>query len=124
MRPGRLFTGRLTRLALATRCTLVGLGHVLRRERAFQEEVLCLFLVAIPGAVLFGTTGVERALLIGSWLLVLVVELLNAAIERTVDRIGAEPHKLSGLAKDLGSAAVGVAVLLALTVWGLVLFGG
>ena len=123
MMPGRPATGRITRLALAVRYTLAGLGHALRTERAFQEEVLCLVLIAIPGAVLLGTGAVERALMIGSWLLVLVVELLNAAIERTVDRIGLDRHELAGQAKDLGSAAVGMAIVLALTVWGLIIFG-
>jgi diacylglycerol kinase (ATP) len=123
MKPARFLTGRLTRLALATRYTLAGLGHALRTERPFQEEALCLVLIVIPGAVLLGTSSVERALLIGSWLLVLVVELLNAAVERTVDRIGLERHELSRQAKDLGSAAVGVAIALALVVWGLILFG-
>jgi diacylglycerol kinase (ATP) len=108
---------------MAVRYTLAGLGHALRTERPFQEEALCLVLIVIPGAVWLGTTGVERALMVGSWLLVLVVELLNAAVERTVDRIGLERHELSGRAKDLGSAAVGVAIVLALVVWGLIVFG-
>jgi diacylglycerol kinase (ATP) len=108
---------------MAVRYTLAGLGHALRTERPFQEEALCLVLIVIPGALWWGTTGVERALMVGSWLLVLVVELLNAAVERTVDRIGLERHELSGRAKDLGSAAVGVAIVLALVVWGLILFG-
>jgi diacylglycerol kinase (ATP) len=121
--PGTPLTGRLLRLVNATRYTLAGLRHALRHERPFQEEVLCLVVIVIPGAVLLGTNGIERALLIGSWLVVLVVELLNAAIERTVDRIGSERHELSGQAKDLGSAAVGVAIVLALLVWALVLLG-
>jgi diacylglycerol kinase (ATP) len=123
MMPGRPRTGRLLRLLLAARYTLAGLGHALRAERPFQEEVLCLVLIAIPGAIWLGTDKIERALMVGSWLLVLVVELLNAAIERTVDRIGLERHELSGRAKDLGSAAVGVAIALALVVWGLIIFG-
>ncbi len=120
---GRFLAARTRRLAMAVRYTLAGLGHALRTERPFQEEALCLVLIVIPGAVWLGTTGVERALMVGSWLLVLVVELLNAAVERTVDRIGLERHELSGRAKDLGSAAVGVAIVLALVVWGLIVFG-
>jgi diacylglycerol kinase (ATP) len=123
MMPGRPPTGRLLRLALATRYTLTGLWYALRRERSFQEEVLCLLLLVIPGAVWLGGNGVERALMVGSWLLVMAIELLNTAIERTVDRIGGEQHELSGRAKDLGSAAVALTILMALVVWGLVLFG-
>ena len=72
---------------------------------------------------LLGRNGVERALLIGSWLLVLVIEVVNSAIETIVDRIGSELHELSGHAKDLGSAAVLCSLILAGTVWLLVLFG-
>ena len=66
--------------------------------------------------------GLERALLIAVVLLVLVVELLNTGIENVVDRIGHDPHKLSGRAKDVGSAAVMMAIVLAAVVWGLLLF--
>jgi diacylglycerol kinase (ATP) len=123
MTPVRLLQERLLRLARASRYTLAGLGHALRTERAFQDETLCLVLIVIPGAVWLGQTGSERALLVGSWLVVMAVELLNAAIERTVDRIGVERHELSGRAKDLGSAAVGMAIVQAVVVWGLVLLG-
>ena len=63
----------------------------------------------------------ERALLIGSWLMVLVVELVNAAIEAVIDRIGPEKHELSGRAKDLGSAAVFCSILSAVAVWVVIL---
>jgi len=82
-----------------------GFRGTFRNEAAFRQELL----VAVPvvlGGVFLGHTGVERALLIGPMVLILVVELLNSAIETTVDRIGLEHHELSGLAKDMGSAAV------------------
>jgi len=122
MMPGQPRSGRLRRLVLATRYTLAGLDHALRTERAFQEETLVLVLIVVPGAVWLGETGVERALMVGSWLVVMVTELLNAAVERAVDRIGPESHPLSGQAKDLGSAAVAVAIALALVVWAMVLW--
>jgi diacylglycerol kinase (ATP) len=73
--------------------------------------------IIVPLAWSLRTTAVERSLLIGSWLLVIVVELINSAIETVVDRIGSEPHDLSGRAKDLGSAAVFCSIVLAVTVW-------
>lgn len=89
-------------------------------ERAFRQE-LAVIALAAPLALWLGEDGVERALLIGAWLLVLVVELLNSAVEAVVDRFGPERHPLAGRAKDLGSAAVLVAILGALAVWALVL---
>jgi diacylglycerol kinase (ATP) len=74
-------------------------------------------LVVIPAAFWLGRTAIERALLIGSWLLVIVVELINSAIESVVDRIGSDFHDLSGRAKDLGSAAVFCSILLTGTIW-------
>jgi diacylglycerol kinase (ATP) len=98
-----------------------GIRGAFRNEAAFRQELL----VAVPvvlGGLWLGKTGVERALLIGPMLLILVVEMLNSAIEATVDRIGLERHELSGLAKDMGSAAVMFSFgLLGLT-WLLVLF--
>ena len=77
--------------------------------------------MAVPAAFWFGQTGVERALLIGSVLLVLIVELVNAAIEATVDRVSLEEHRLAKRAKDIGSAAVMLALANAAAVWLLVL---
>ena len=108
------------RWLLATRCTCQGLAAVTRAETAFRQELVVLAIV-LPLGLWLGHSGVERALLIGSWLLVLVVELINSAIEAVVNRIGPERHTLSGMAKDIGSAAVGCAIILALTVWALVL---
>lgn len=89
------------------------------KETAFQHELL-LCAVGVPLGLWLGENGAEKALLVGSLLLVLVVELLNSAIEAVVDRIGLERHELSGKAKDLGSAAVLVSLLLAGLVWGLI----
>lgn len=114
---------RLPRVLRACRHTGAGLVHALRVERAFQEEVIVLLVVALPGAVLFGRTGLDRVLMVGSWVLVLIVELLNTAVERVVDRIGSEHHELSGHAKDLGSAAVGLSIALAVGVWAFLLLG-
>jgi diacylglycerol kinase (ATP) len=90
-------------------------------ETAFQHELL-MAAVLIPLAFFLGENGVEWALMIGSALMVLVVELLNSAIESVVDRVGTEYHELSGRAKDLGSAAVTGALIVMAIVWGLVIF--
>lgn len=112
--------GPLERLVNATRYSIRGLRYAWASEPAFRYEIYVLF-VALPMAWLIGKSGVERALLIGSVLLVVVVELVNSAIEAVVDRIGAERHELSGRAKDIGSAAVFVSILLAASVWLVVL---
>src|SRR5512139_3542831 len=80
-----------------------GILGAVGNEAAFRQELMVAVPVVIAGALL-GKTGVEKALLIGPMVLILVVELLNSAIEATVDRIGLERHELSGLAKDMGSA--------------------
>ena len=97
-----------------------GLRAAFRHEAAFRQE-LALCVVLIPLGLWLGEDGVARALLVGSLLLVLMVELLNSAIEAVVDRIGAEHHELSGRAKDIGSAVVMVALANVVIVWGLVL---
>jgi diacylglycerol kinase (ATP) len=99
-----------------------GFRAAFRSEPAFRLELALLAVLAPLGAWL-GRTGAERALLIGSWLGVLVVELLNSGIETVVDRIGPERHPLSKRAKDLGAAAVMTAVLAAGVVWGVILVG-
>lgn len=109
--------GRLLR-ACAASCR--GLAGAFRSERAFRQE-LALAGAVIPLGLWLGDNGVERALLVAPMLLVLLVELLNSAIEATVDRIGLERHPLAGLAKDIGSAAVFVAFVLLGTTWLLVL---
>lgn len=111
----------LARILRAMTCSKAGIIAAFRNEAAFRQEVfLCALLV--PLALWLGQSNVERALLAGSVLLVLIVELLNTAIEVVVNRISADRHALSGLAKDLGSAAVSMAILLTVAVWALVLF--
>lgn len=108
------------RLINATRYSLAGLGAALRHEAAFRQE-LALAAILLPLGVWLGRTGAERALLVGSVLLVLVVELLNSAVEAVVDRASPERHELAGRAKDIGSAAVFVSLLNLSAVWLLVL---
>jgi diacylglycerol kinase (ATP) len=86
-------------------------------ESAFRQEVV-LAVVLIPAAFWLGETAVEQILLIGCVALVLIVELLNSAVEASINRIGTELHPLSGRAKDMGSAAVLVSLTFALFVWG------
>ncbi|HZD42116.1 MAG TPA: diacylglycerol kinase [Terriglobales bacterium] len=109
------------RLVQATVISFNGLREAYRSEPAFREELLVLLLV-IPTAWVLTNTGMERALLIGSWMLVIVVEMVNSAIEAAVDRMGSERHELSQKAKDLGSAAVFCSIVLSITVWIVVLF--
>ena len=118
-KPGK--TG-FSRIAAAARYSARGLMACWRNEAAFRQEILAC-LVLIPLGLWLGEGGLERALLAGSLLLVLVVEVINSAIEAVVDRVGPERHELSGRAKDLGSAAVLLALLNVCLVWGLVLWG-
>jgi diacylglycerol kinase (ATP) len=112
--------GDIGRVLRAAGYSIAGLRAALRKEAAFRQEVILFTLLAPLGAWL-GRTGVERALLIGSLLAVLIVELLNSAVEATVDRISHKHHKLSGRAKDMGSAAVTLAIAQAVLTWALVL---
>jgi diacylglycerol kinase (ATP) len=111
----------LRRLVNATRNSFAGLAEAIRHEDAFRQE-LVLAAILIPLALWAGESGVQRALLAGSVVFVLVVELLNSAIEATVDRISFENHRLAKRAKDLGSAAVMLAIATAALVWILVLW--
>ena len=106
----------LARIAQAVRNSASGIRTAWRTESAFRQEGL-LTLVMLPLAFWLGNAGTERALLAGSVLLVLVVELLNTAVEYTVDRVSLERHDLSKTAKDLGSAAVLLTLLLCALVW-------
>ena len=110
------------RLFRAFRASWLGLAGAFREEAAFRQE-LAVAAVVIPLGLWLGHTGVERALLVAPMILVLVVELVNSAIEATVDRIGLERHILAGLAKDIGSAAVFMSFVLLVVVWLLVLLG-
>ena len=114
--------GLIARLWNGTRYSLQGLRAAWTHEQAFRWEVGIL-LPVLPAAWWLGKDGVARALLIGSWGMVLAVELLNSALEAAVDRLGPERHELAGRAKDFGSAAVFVAILLACAIWALCLFG-
>jgi len=110
------------RLLNATRNSLNGLTRAWQSEATLRYEIYVLVLV-LPAGWMLGQNAVERALMIGSALLVVVVEVLNTAIETVVDRIGREPHDLSGLAKDLGSAGVLCTIALATAVWAILLIG-
>lgn len=111
----------LTRIARACGYSWRGLSAAWNNEAAFRQEIVLALLFLPPGLWLAGN-GVERALLTGSLILVIVVELINSAIEAVVDRISSKRHELSGRAKDIGSAAVLLALLNALAIWGFVLF--
>jgi diacylglycerol kinase (ATP) len=117
----RLKPSGLTRMFRAFGASTKGLAGAFREEAAFRQE-LALAVVVIPLGFWLGRNGIERALLIAPMFLVLVVELINSAIEATVDRIGLERHALSGLAKDIGSAAVLLSLLMLAVVWLLVLW--
>ncbi len=112
--------GGLARIRNAAGYSLAGMRAAYASEAAFRQ-LLLLNLVLIPVALLLDISRVERALLIGVVFLGLIVELLNSAIEATVDRISLELHPLSGRAKDMGSAAQMLALCLVGLVWGVIL---
>ena len=105
----------------ATGYSLQGLAASYRHETAFKQEVAAS-VVLIPLALWLGDTGLERAMLVTVWVLVLLSELVNSAVEAVVDRIGPELHELSGRAKDISSATVMIALINAAVVWLLVLW--
>ena len=111
-RPGRIL--------LATKWSLQGLRAAWLNESSFRLEVY-LFVVLAPLGLWLGASAIERALLLGSCMLVLSIELLNSAIEAVIERYGAEHHELAGRAKDMGSAAVFVLMMNVLLTWGLIL---
>ena len=119
MRPEK--TRGLMRIIRATGYSLAGLKAAFQSEAAFRQEVV-MTAVLTPLAFFVGRSPVEISLLIGSLLLVLIVELVNSAIETLVDRVGFELHDLSGRAKDMGSAAVMLSLCFMGLVWGLILF--
>jgi len=112
----------ITRVLRAVGASGKGLAGAFREEAAFRQE-LAFAAFVIPLGLWLGHSGVERALLTAPMLLILIVELVNSAIEATVDRIGFERHALAGLAKDIGSAAVLMSFVLLTAVWLLVLLG-
>src|SRR5580692_6510143 len=110
----------ITRLLRAFGYSFQGFRHAWREEAAFRQEA-GLALLVIPGGLYLGRSGVERALLVSPMLIILVVEILNSAVEAVVDRSGTERHPLAGMAKDMGSAAVMLSFALLGTVWLLIL---
>jgi diacylglycerol kinase (ATP) len=116
-KPNGTGVGRIIR---AARCSVLGLWVAWRHEQAFRQELLLCVIMA-PLGLWLGEGGLERALLLGPLLILLIVELLNSAIEAVVDRVGSEYHELSGRAKDLASAAVLTALVNIGLTWLLVL---
>jgi diacylglycerol kinase (ATP) len=112
----------MRRLVLAFVNSWQGFRGAFRFEAAFRQEV-GLAVVLLPLGVYLGQTAVEKALLVSSVLMVLIVELLNTGIETVVDRIGLERHELSGLAKDVGSTAVLLSFAVLVVIWGFLLLG-
>jgi diacylglycerol kinase (ATP) len=110
----------ITRVLRAFSYSFQGFRYAWREEAAFRQEV-GLSIAVIAAGLYLGRTGVERALLVCPMLLILVVEILNSAIEAVVDRSGTERHPLAGMAKDMGSAAVMLSFVLLGTVWFLIL---
>jgi len=110
----------ITRLIKAFGYSMQGFVSCFKSEAAFRQEVAASLFI-IPLGLWLGQTGLERAALVASWLLVPIVEMINSAIEAVVDRIGSEHHELSGQAKDIGSGAVFLAICLFLLVWVLIL---
>jgi len=108
------------RLVLTTKYSIQGLESALRTQEAFRCELLAS-VILIPLAFYVANDYLQLILLIGVLLIVLIVELLNTGIEVVVDRIGLEFHELSGRAKDAGSAAVLISLILFLAVWGLII---
>ena len=104
------------RIVLAAGYSAKGLRAAFVNEAAFRQELL-LALVLIPLAIWLDVEPTQRLLMIAALFVVLITELMNSAIEAVVDRIGAERHELSGRAKDIGSAAVLLALLLCATIW-------
>ena len=111
----------LTRLINALGYSRDGLAAAWKNEAAFREEVL-LAAIAIPLAIFLGKTGIERALLIGAILLILIVEILNSGLEAVVDKASPEKHELAKRAKDMGSAAVLLSLVNAAVIWACVLW--
>ena len=123
MSASKEFKGKrgLRRLISALGYSRDGLLAAWKNEAAFREEIL-LAAIAIPLAIYLGKTGGERALLIGSIIVILIVEILNSAVEAVVDKASPEKHELAKRAKDMGSAAVLLSLINAAAVWACVLW--
>jgi diacylglycerol kinase (ATP) len=111
----------IKRIINATGYSFKGLAASLKYEAAFRQELLLVILLT-PLAFYLGQDGVEKAIMVACLFLVLIVELLNSAVESVVDRIGDEHHELSGRAKDIGSAAVFVSLVNVVVVWLVIIF--
>ena len=118
MKPGK--TG-IQRIIDAIRYSWQGIRAAWKNEAAFRQEIFLLF-AAIVISSLLPVSATEQAALVGSIILLIIVELLNSAIEAAIDRIGNEYNELSGRAKDMGSAAVFFALLLAAIIWGSIVY--
>jgi diacylglycerol kinase (ATP) len=110
----------LTRIVRAFGYSLQGFRYAWREEAAFRQELI-LALAVVPAGIYLGRSGIERALLVWPMLQILLVEILNSAVEAVVDRGGLERHPLAGMAKDMGSAAVLLSFGMLGTVWVLIL---
>ncbi|UXI02175.1 diacylglycerol kinase [Photobacterium sp. TY1-4] len=111
----------LMRLLKAMRCSIAGFKAVYRYEAAFRQELFLAGLL-LPCSLILADDWLQLILLVFGVLLILLVEIINSALEAVVDRIGLEQHELSGRAKDMGSAAVFVALLIYILIWGSVIF--
>ena len=118
MKPGKQ---GLERVIDAAGYSWQGLRAAVKHESAFRQELLLCSLL-LPVALWLGQSVIEQVLLISCLLLVLIVELLNSAVEAVVDRIGDEHHTLAGRAKDMGSAAVMIALINVFVIWGLIAY--
>ncbi|MEX2322129.1 MAG: diacylglycerol kinase [Saccharospirillum sp.] len=107
----------LQRWVNATRYSWQGLRSAVKHEEAFRQETIAL-IVGVPAALWIGTTVWQSALLIAALLLIMVVEMINSALEALVDRVSTDFHELSGRTKDMGSAAVLLTIFIAVLVWG------
>lgn len=114
-------TNGLKRLIKAFSYSFQGIRAAFKNEAAFRQEVFLSFIL-VPLGLWLGDNGLERAVLVGSLFLVMITELINSGIEAVVDRVGVEHHELSGRAKDVGSAAVLIALINVTVVWILILF--
>lgn len=109
------------RVFKATKCSMQGFSASWQHESAFRQEMV-LTLISVPLAAILATSLSQFALLVSVWCLVLITELLNSAIEALTDRVSLERHELSGRAKDMGSAAVFVSLVIVALVWGSALY--
>lgn len=111
----------MTRVIKALGYSWKGLRATFKHEEAFRQELIAVALL-LPLAIYIADNGIEAALLVGSLFMVLIVELLNSAVEAAIDRFGGEIHKLSARAKDMGSAAVLLSIINATVIWIVIIF--